>query len=1693
MLKSQVKLLIENAQKQQEILEKKKEKKLEVESTANSMMVVQNHIQQTLQALSQDEKTTILVLVEEHRKIALQIKTMDGDVAQEQKAYDALEQQMADLCDKRQEALEMFEQVGTGKDSEAKLAREWSSKRRQQTGQGGGGGASSTVSFVDLVMGKQGLEVKLNEQALPIGGKGKFEALVRFLEGHSQKHPGEAREFLSFMRLFGIFCRSANISADTCMAALLNLNETTQKKWHVTTSSSLSGTLRNWERLLTSGLKVGTIAAFYNTTRTTSQTLESAWAEVTPEVELLLLSKEATWDQIRVFLMGARYLNGWHQMNQQLYSKLEARERSCGTVEELILVLKDELASQLFQEVTEKKVMVILVPPAPPLEGTTQKIFQQKPYTCRGCGATGHIQAYCPNLPAEKRKEWQLMYDRSNKGKSSKYLCLVSKNQQLIKDVWSVLGRVNQKEVIIGLDTWAQTNIVRKSVLSTEVLELHPGCLSGFAGAETFTDRQAEITVQVGVGNGEHGTSFRVKCVVVEDSQLPCDVLLGASELGKLGVVNLQHAIFNGTDVLTVGQEERQVEQATRVVLTIQDLQQSVGSMSDTEVYPSFGSLIPDNRAQDEVELIGKGEFALQEGWSHEEELQLHQDIDKMVDEAEFSAVGKAKLREILMEHKDVFAYVLTKPGQVGAPVKLTLNGQAIKQQRKWESNAPEKKKWMQEKVDAYETHGLCRKLREDERPRHISNLVGIDARGKQRITQNFTDLNEGTVQFEHPLRKAEAVRTYQGKAQFFSTLDEIDCYFQHPLHEDSKVLTAFYAPDKDAVMVWNCMPQGIKQAPAVLHQHKDLQYMEFSNNEVNYLFDDTLLMSEEEAEHISLIGRFLSCVRRAGEKLKPPKCRLGKKQVKFNGFLISKGQWEVDPIAVQAIRDFPTPKTKKQLKQFLGMTNTYRAFIGKYTELCVPLLQYVTDSAKWDENTWKHIKNPCVQLTEQLAKEVLLQVPDWNQPFHFWIDAGPNSGIAGVVGQVRQDGVVVPIHFFSRRATPAESKLWPTEMELAGAKWVLIEKGRRYTHGAVFWHTDAEALKGLNIAREKIHNTTRKRLMNDLAELAAISDLKIVWHPRSEMQHVDTLSRAHTEVIQQSIITSTMEKSEETVSTEINVKLCHATFLDAATPANLAKEQEMDPVCMHIRMYLEGKGQQVITEHFDSLPNQAKQLLTSYRDKDGKFQKFKVDAANKLLYHLEQRDGKEQEALVVPYVLKERIVHAYHDSFLAGHRGRAVMREALAGRFWWIGRTKDIKTYIDACDKCTKAKKGRQEYAGLEPIQKLRAFEKVNMDFIGPLTTSAQDFKYLLVMVCSVSGEVRLAATKTKASVEVAKAFLDKLILRGDIPQILQTDWALEFTSGMMASLNTLLGVKGIAGSPYHPQANGAVERKNATIATNLRIFCDSGATNWPDLLPFVEYSMNTAVNPAIGMSPYYFNRGYDTLDILYNAYAKPPNKDAATFQEWKINLENAREIAGQHLTHYQHKMKQQFDKDKIAHTFKSKDEVYVFFPRKKKLDCFFHGPYIIRELSSSKRTAIVGHKSNMNDELVVNIDRLILAKSLSKEFKEDPEMVKWRKLLKQAAGKQSSKHDQQQIPVDLPHREVQHLEEDEYVVEKIVDHRDVKRKVGKKKKKVEIREYLVRFAGFNPTYDEWIEEEELLQTAAKTVTDYLELKKIT
>ena len=80
------------------------------------------------------------------------------------------------------------------------------------------------------------------------------------------------------------------------------------------------------------------------------------------------------------------------------------------------------------------------------------------------------------------------------------------------------------------------------------------------------------------------------------------------------------------------------------------------------------------------------------------------------------------------------------------------------------------------------------------------------------------------------------------------------------------------------------------------------------------------------------------------GVTLRPDKCKLGRPEVKWFGHIFSKAGMSPDPEKCATIKDWPSPKSKKEVKSFLQTVQFNSKFLGSingegesYPDLTVP------------------------------------------------------------------------------------------------------------------------------------------------------------------------------------------------------------------------------------------------------------------------------------------------------------------------------------------------------------------------------------------------------------------------------------------------------------------------------------------------------------------------------------------------------------------------------------------------------------------------------------------------------------------------------------------------------------------------------------------------------------------------------------
>jgi len=122
-----------------------------------------------------------------------------------------------------------------------------------------------------------------------------------------------------------------------------------------------------------------------------------------------------------------------------------------------------------------------------------------------------------------------------------------------------------------------------------------------------------------------------------------------------------------------------------------------------------------------------------------------------------------------------------------------------------------------------------------------------------------------------------------------------------------------------------------------------------------------------------------------SGMTLKLTKCDFVKQEIKFLGHIISSSGMSMDPEKLKAIRNFPTPRTRKDLQSFIGFCNFYRKFADHHASLIAALINLLKQGVPWKfgEKELKMFENVKHSFTEQY-----LSHPLFDQVFYLQTEA---------------------------------------------------------------------------------------------------------------------------------------------------------------------------------------------------------------------------------------------------------------------------------------------------------------------------------------------------------------------------------------------------------------------------------------------------------------------------------------------------------------------------------------------------------------------------------------------------------------------------------------------------------------------------------------------------------------------------------
>ncbi len=380
------------------------------------------------------------------------------------------------------------------------------------------------------------------------------------------------------------------------------------------------------------------------------------------------------------------------------------------------------------------------------------------------------------------------------------------------------------------------------------------------------------------------------------------------------------------------------------------------------------------------------------------------------------------------------------------------------------------------------------------------SPLVPVKkAGGGIRLCVDYRRLNELTLKEPYYIPGLEEMLERVGSGRVLSKVDLAKGFHQVEVVSKDREKTSFVCPF--GKFQYKRMPFGLCNAPSVFQRLMDEVLVECVDFARVYI-DDVLVVSGCWEVYVLHLRKLFETLREAGLTCKMSKCVFGKRRLEFLGHVIGDGLMRVPEARIKAIAEHPVPKTRKQLRAFLGLIGYYRRFVEgfhRWSSCLTPhTVKMSPGEVQWTDSMLEAFSKLCMSL----CNHVCLNVPCGGDDFCLECDASA-SGI-GAVLSVRRGADWRPVAFFSRQLRGAQVRYSAQELE-GLALYESVQYFAFYLYGRRFTIiTDHRGLEWLRSGRQK-----NRRVYGWALKLSEFQ-FEVVYRSGARNVVADDLSRCH-------------------------------------------------------------------------------------------------------------------------------------------------------------------------------------------------------------------------------------------------------------------------------------------------------------------------------------------------------------------------------------------------------------------------------------------------------------------------------------------------------------------------------------------------------------------------------------------------------
>ena len=782
--------------------------------------------------------------------------------------------------------------------------------------------------------------------------------------------------------------------------------------------------------------------------------------------------------------------------------------------------------------------------------------------------------------------------------------------------------------------------------------------------------------------------------------------------------------------------------------------------------------------------------------------------------------------------------------------------------------------------------------------------LVAVPKKnGKLRWCVDYRMLNARTEKDAHPIGSVDGNLASLAGSRIFSALDNAGAFHVVPLADEAKEKTAF----STSWGHWHfkSMPFGLANGPATYSRLVQLVLQGIPSSMALAYLDDILCHSATFEAHLESLQRVFKAYSSAGLKLQPAKCSFFRNETKYLGHIVSDKGLSPDPSYVKVVAEWPVPKSRTQVRAFLGKAGYYRKYIRDYAAIARPLTDVLQADAYPDLKD-KDLFEPTPQLVrafetlrQALLEAPILAFPDFSKqakPFILDTDWSQTNGAIGCCLMQEQGDHERVIAFAAKRLDSTQLNYSPTKGELFAAMFGMKHfeyflAGKRFILRTD--HSSLQYIKTMN---------PPSLVEGRWLECVTKFNFEVQYRKGSQHGNADALSRAeHLEAAVHALNPHPTSVSDPPLFPLV-------TLLRAGQLPDPPTVSSLDP---QIRFLL---------KYWDRL----------YLNDD------------KIMLRCPQ---PQVDRLVISQDLYAQIAQKAHLDL--GHRAAQAMCHMLDQRYLTYQSKILCQSVTASCQACvTKTKPSSTgNRAAFHRSQPGMPWQHLSLDFVGPLPVTRSGFKYLLTIKDTFTGYLEALPTRDMLATTVVRLLEAEIFSRFGFPESMHTDQGSNFTSRLLSEVCTAFNIRLTHTPPYNQRSN-PVERAHRDLQTALTALCNHRPTAWLEQLPAALFAQRTAVSKVTGFSPFYLMFGRTArcpLDLMYPLpstalFESDVVKDAGA--PWRAALHRARAAAARQL----HWEQQLYGKPMLQ--FSPGDLVWLFRPKaaaKGKFEIWWTGPWTV------------------------------------------------------------------------------------------------------------------------------------------------------